>query len=184
MTVLAGQRITASMLNKSYMQADTTTTTVTAASQTRLSSAYTIAANDAQAGTVYKLLATGSGTQGSTIQTIAFRGNTVGGGGLNAITVPSSFAGVSHAFRWHAELVIVIPSTGVAVKPTAFIRGMTVDTAATSNITSFMNEFDPTGGTTIDTTNSWGIQIECAWGSTTGSPTVSCFATVFERGGA
>nr|UXE44743.1 hypothetical protein Hi04_10k_c361_00007 [uncultured bacterium] len=184
MTFVAGQRITASMLNKDYMQADTTTTTVTAATQTRLSTAYTIAANDAQAGTVYKLIAMGSGTQGSTAQTLAIRLNTVGGAGLNAYTIASSFAVISHNFRWHVESVITIPSTGAAVKPILFTRGMTFDATGGSLITSFMNEYDSSGGTTIDTTNSWGLQFECAWGSTIGSPTISCLATVFERGGA
>lgn len=183
-TVTAGQRITPSLFNKQYMLSDNTNTTVTSASQTRLSSAYTIAANDAQVGTVYKLIAWGSGTQGSTAQTLSIRPNAAGGAGLNAYTIPSSLASTSHVFRWHAEIVFTFPSVGSTAKPVLFMRGMVFDVTNGTTQTAFSNEYDTSGGTTIDTTSAWDLQIECAWGATTGSPTITCKGTVFERGGA
>lgn len=179
---VAGQRITASLLNRIYGQADTTATTVTAASQTRISSGYTIPANDAQAGTAYRISCWGTGTQGSTVQTLAFRANYAGGGGFNACTIANSFAGVSHPFRWNAEATLVIPSAGTTIKPSLMLRGIIADTNSSPNsFTPFCSEFDDTNGTTLNTTVAWTLQIECAWGATTGAPTITCKGTLFER---
>lgn len=185
MTYVAGQRLTASALNKQYMLSDNSSTTVTAASQTRLSTAYVIAANDAQVGTVYRLIAFGSGTQATgTARTLSIRPNYAGGGGWNAYTVPATLAAVGNTFRWHAEVVVTFPAIGATAKPILFMRGLIFDVTNGTTQTALSNEFDTTGGTTVDTTSAWALQLECAWGSTTGSPTISCLATVFERGGA
>lgn len=177
-TFLAGQRLTATALNHMYAAGDASTRAVTAATQTQLSSQYVINANDAAIGTAYRLTTWGTGTQGSSAQTIAFRANTIGGSGLNAVTSASSFAATGASFRWWARITTLASQIGSGGTISGFLEGALEQVGVTTGSISFNSEFD---GASVNTTTNWGIEIDCAWGSTTGAPTITCKATLFER---
>ena len=180
MTFLAGQRLTASALNHMYGAGDNTPHTVTAATETTLSSQYVIAANDAAVGTAYRLSCWGTGTQGSSAQTLTFRANTIGGVGLNSVTTASSFCATSQTFRWWARMTCMTSPIGSGGAITGFLEGAVEQVSVTSGSVPFNSEWD---GSSLNTTTNWGIEIDCAWGSTTGSPTITCRGTLFERVG-
>jgi hypothetical protein len=179
-TFLAGQRLTASALNHMYGSGDATSRSVTAASETQLSSQYTIAANDAAVGTAYRLSCWGTGTQGSSPQSISFRANTIGGSGLNAVTTGSGFASASAQFRWWAEMICLASAIGSGGTITGFLRGAVEQISVTTGSVAFNSEWD---GNSVNTAANWGIEIDCAWGSTSGAPTITCKGTLFERVG-
>src|SRR6266487_2478549 len=117
-TATAGQRVTANLLNRIYGMADSNSHTVTAAAQTDLSSVYTIPANDAAVGTAYLMKCGGTGTWGSTQQTLSFRGFLTGSTGLNAVTIQNTAFSASANFRWGAQLLVIFTTVGAA--PTVF----------------------------------------------------------------
>ena len=177
---LAGQRLTAAALNHMYGSGDATTRTVTAASETLISSQYVITANDAAVGVAYRLSSWGTGTQGSSAQTLAFRSNIISGAGLAATTIASGFASTNAGFRWWARMTCLVSAIGSGGTITGFIEGGVVQVSTTNASTNFNAEWE---GGAVNTTTNWGIEIDCQWGSTTGSPTISCAGTLFERVG-
>lgn len=179
-TFLAGNRTTAGLLNHMYAAFDATSHTVTAATQTQLSSQYVIAANDATTSNAYRLTCWGTGTQGSSAQTIAFRANTIGGSGLNSVTTANSFCATSQTFRWWARMTCGISAIGSGGTITGFLEGALEQISVTTGSNPFNSEWD---GNSQNTAANWGIEIDCAWGATTGAPTITCKGTLFERVG-
>jgi hypothetical protein len=180
MPFTAGQRLTAAALNHMYGSGDATSHTVTAATQTQLSSQYVINANDAAVGASYRLCCWGTGTQGSSAQNILFRANRIGGSGLNAVTTGSGFCATSQQFRWWARMTYLVSATGSGGGGTGFLEGALEQISVTTGSVPFNSEWD---GDTVNTAANWGIEIDCAWGSTTGAPTITCKGTLFERVG-
>lgn len=167
--------------------ADTGTQTVTAASATALSATYTIPANDANVGTVYRLTAWGNGTWGSTAQNLAF------GIGFPSTTVFGSnsaigagFSNISLAFRWNCTLWVMCLQTGgsgswngscrldISQNPNAVVPG-----TAANNTTGAA--CGPSSNVTQDTTVDNALSMLGWWGSTTGAPTITCHGTFVER---
>lgn len=178
MPILAGQRLTAGTLNHIYAQADATTRSVTSATFANISSQYVINANDAAVGTAYRLTTWGTGTQGSTPQSLGFRPNTIGGAGISSVAAGSGFAAASQGFRWWARATFVVSTTGSGGALTAFLEAMTVQTGTANAATSYV---DVGSGFAVNTAANWGIEIDAEWAATTGAPTISCAGTLFER---
>lgn len=184
--VLAGQRITAGVLNRIYGQADTTAHTVTGTSFADLSSVYTIPASDAAAGTAYRLTTFGNGTWGSTQQaltvTTALAGTAIGTAPVIASTAFSASAAFD--FRLIATLICVGP--GATATWVAEIAGTVTETANAILPGTAADNTVPLAGcthtaVTQDSTVANTFSIRAKWASTTGSPTLSVVGTLFEK---
>ncbi len=177
----AGQRITAAAINHMYGITDTSVTTPGApTSFTDLSTVYTIPASDAAVGCSYRLTASGYGTQGSTAQTVsvavALAGSTVG----ITPTSGSGFAAVSTAFRWTAIATLTPQTVGSTATWTASIEFVLTQNTAGSNSEPLAGG-SPTSTVTQDSTVANTFSIQMKWGAATGSPTITCSKTTFER---
>jgi len=169
---------------------DTGTQTVTAASATALSATYTIPANDASVGTIYRLSAWGNGTWGSTAQNLAFGIGFPGTSifGSNS-AIGSGFSNVSLAFRWNCTLWVICLATGgsgswhgscrleISQNPNAVVPGTAANNTAGAAC-------GPSSNVTQDTTVSNALCMLGWWGSATGAPTITCHGTFVERLGA
>lgn len=184
--VLAGQRITTDVLNRIYGIADTTAHTVTATTFTDLSSVYQLGANDAQDGTAYRITAVGNGTWGSTQQALtvacALAGTAVG----TTPAIASTALSASAAFDWEfcARLVCVGP--GATATWMASVSGIVTQSAnAVIPGTAADNSVPLAGCThtavTQDSTIADAFSIQAKWAATTGTPTLTCRYTLFER---
>lgn len=178
--VTAGQRLTPAVINHAYSLSDTDVTTVTAASFADLSSVYQIPASNAAVGVAYRLTAAGNGTQGSTAQSIsmgvALAGSTLG------ITPGSGngFAATSTAFRWVAVATLIPVTIGATATWQGSIRfTLTQDTAGSNSLT--LAGGSPTSLPAQDSTTANDFSIQAEWASGTGSPTITCVQTTFER---
>jgi len=150
--------------------ADFTNFTVTAASFTQCSKNWSIPANDPQVGTVYRLTVEGSGTQGSTAQTLTFAlgvsaGNEASAGLLN------TFAAASTNFTFKVVFEVTFITTG---------------SSGTADISTQVQGKNgvATGFTTavaFDTTSAVTLKAQAEWGSTTGAPTFTSYHSVLER---
>ena len=175
---LAGERLTASALNHMYAAADASNRSVTAATMTPISSQYAIDAFDAAVGTTYRLSCWGVGAQGSSAQTLSFRANTIAGSGLNLVTIANSFCATTAQFRWFARMTTTCAATGSGGTITGFLEGLVIQTGVTTPSIQFNSEWT---GSAINTATNWGIEIDCEWGSVTGTPSITCNGTLFER---
>lgn len=184
--VLAGELITADVLNRIYGQADTTSHTITGTSFASASSVYTITASDAQAGTAYRLTCWGNGTWGSTQQVltaaVALASTQIGI--TPAIAATAFAASAAFDFRFEARLVCVSP--GASATWIAEVGGVVTESAnALLPGTAASNTVPFTGCThsavTQDSTVDNVFAIQAKWASATGSPTLTVRATMFER---
>jgi hypothetical protein len=153
------------------------TVTVTAAAQTALTSLWSIPANDAAIGAAYEVTTYGTGTQGSTAQTLTFAagfGSTLGVAN-SGITFPSSFAGTSAAFRWKSKVTATCVTTG---------SGGTWLIACEATVTSAAGDNSGTSvgaAVSFSTTTAENVYVCAAWGSTTGAPTLSSLTSRVAR---
>lgn len=184
--VLAGQRITTAVLNGIYGIADTTAHTLTATTFTDLSTVYQIPAADAQVGTAYRITAVGNGVWGSTQQALtvscALAGTAIG----TAPAVASTAFAASAAFDWEfcARLVCVGP--GAAATWMASVSGILTQSAnAIIPGTAADNSVPLVGCThtavTQDSTVADAFSVQAKWASATGTPTMTCRFTLFEK---
>lgn len=184
--VLAGEEITPSILNRIYGQADTTSHTVNNTTYANLSTAYSIPAGDALVGTAYRLTTFGNGTWGSTQQALTVSATLAGTNIGTAPAIASTAFSASAVFDFEFSIKIVCVSTGTTGTWIASITGganettnpVLPGTAADNTATLFgCTHSAVTQNTTI--ANSWAIQAK--WASATGSPTLACLATIFEK---
>jgi len=167
-----------------YGQADTTSHTVTQAVSNPLSSSFTVVANDMAVNTAYRLTAWGIGTWGSTQQQLTLSLN-YGGVSLTTLAIASTAFAASAAVRWKLTGLLVGASTGSSG---TLFKNITCEISETANPvnpgTAATNAIATTGGSgtsTIDTTIDNAFVFGANWASTTGAPTVTCQATIFER---
>lgn len=168
-------------------QADLTTFTVTAAANTQFSKQWSIPANDASAGTVYRLTVWGSGTQGSTQQTFTptpVLDSTVLVGG-NRTTVPSTLIAISTSFNFRIiyELLILTTGAGGTALPSLTVE-ITQNTGSPTTAQTMALTAGPAASSSIDTTGARTMSCDLTWGSTTGAPTATSKFSLFERLGA
>jgi hypothetical protein len=147
--------------------ADFTNFTVTAATATQCTKAWSIPANDAKVGTVYRLTLTGNGTQGTTAQTLGF----LFSNGDATATIASAFAPASGAFRWKVVMEIHVITTGASGTANYIVTA----TAGVGIQTGY------TQGAAFDSAAAFTLEGESEWGSTTGAPTMTCFDSYLER---
>jgi hypothetical protein len=177
---VAGQKITASLLSLDYAQADANSHTQATASYVDISSAYTVPAGDALVGTCYRITCAGTGTWGSTQQDM----------GINQLFGPSG--NISHlafsasaAFNWSAVCTWVIVTTGVSGTVNGWFDVTATETASVPDglgaATNTLTVTRSASGTTYDTTAAQVLALQTRWASTTGSPTMTCTTTTFEK---
>jgi hypothetical protein len=162
-------------------QADNSTITVTQATPTAASAAYSIPANDAQVDTVYELWCGGNGTWGSTQQAlmpdIAIDGAAISGSPvLDATTF-----NISEAFNWEFTCKIIIGTTGSGGTYKYQLKlSLSSNAHATQNGYTMIRRG---GGLTLNTTISHTLGLMLSWASTTGAPTITNFFSEFQRKG-
>lgn len=184
--VLAGQTITPAVLNRTYGTGDSTQHTVNVATFATLSTVYTIPALDALTGTAYRVSCFGNGTWGSTQQNLSF-GMFLAGTQIGAsVTANSTVFPTSAAFDWEAEFTIWCVTAGSSGTWIGRIRGTLTETANNIVVGTAADNSVPfaagvhtavTQDTTIDNT----FAIQAKWASTTGTPTMTCLSTLFEK---
>lgn len=183
--VLAGQTITPAVLNRIYGTADGVGHTVNNTTFAQLSSSYTIPAGDAGNGTAYRLTTFGNGTWGTTEAiyfTTALAGTAIG----TAPEIAGAEFSSAAAFDFEVESLLICVSNGSSGTWVARIRGtltqsanaITIGTAADNSVS-----FSGTVHTAVtqDTTIADAFAIQAKWAGTTGSPTLTCVGTLFEK---
>lgn len=159
--------------------------TVTQATLTTIASA-TYPANDAEVGSVYELDVEGNGTWGSTAQTLEFQ-VTFGGNAMQNVTLGSAFFAVSTIFRWKVHARVICHTTGTtgtwtsSIEGEASVAGANVLPTAGSQATSGFCVSESTTMVTVNTTVNQTLALQCAWGSTTGAPTLTSRVALFGR---
>lgn len=185
--IAAGQPITADFLNEQYTDADANNTTVTQTTATNLSTAYTIPASDAAAGTAYRVTCWGYGTWGSTQQVLKFAAALAGVVIGSEPAIASTAFSASAAFRWKAVLIVKCTATGTNGTWSMCLDGVLAESAnaelpgtAADNVVPFVGT---TGSTDVtqDTTAANTIAVQAFWASTTGGPAITCTDTFRER---
>jgi hypothetical protein len=187
--ILAGATLVAGegqgQLSQCYGAADTGTTTVVAATLANLSTVYTIPAGEANyAGVAYELTCGGTGTWGSTQQTLQFAMflDTSFGGGSSGKIAAAAFA-ISAAFAWNARMTVVCidgistwqGTMAVTVQETA--SSVNPGTAATNSVPVC----SASGPHTAAIASAVTASIQAQWGSTTGAPTITNSMTTFRK---
>ena len=183
--VLAGQTITPAVLNRIYGMADTVAHTVNNTSYAQLSSSYSIPAGDAQPGTAYQLCTFGNGTWG-TAEAITF---TTALAGTQIGTAPQVAGAVfsnAAAFDFEIWVRLVCASNGSSGTWMSSIKGTLTQSAnaitpgtAADNTVSFAGTTHTS--VTQDTTIADALVIQAKWAGTTGSPTLACAGTIFQK---
>lgn len=184
---VAGQDPTPAALNQYYGAADTGATAVTANSSTRLTTSYSIPANEpAAAESAYEITFGGSGTWGSTQQALSFelslQATTICANG----TIAAGAFAASASFRFHGRALLVCDTTGATG---GFYGSMLVTLTETANNVLPGTAADNTvpladsnsAAVTIDTTSAMAAIVKCHWASATGSPTITNRMTVFRK---
>jgi hypothetical protein len=184
---VAGQKVPASFPNQYYGYADTTATTVTAASQTVLATPYTIPANEPLVGSAYQVHFGGTGVWGSTQQLIGFTFVIQGVTVVNTINAIANTAfSASAGFRYTGYGEFVFQATGASGAVLASLFYTLTETANNVNpgtaSTNTVSVADSNSvASTIDTTAAIAVNVKCGWGGTTGAPTISNRHTIFRK---
>ncbi len=160
-------------------------TVVTAASLTNIASA-TYPAGDAEVGSIYDLEVWGNGSQGSTNQTLEFS-VALGGAAMQNFTIGAGMFGTTGlAFRWHMTARVICVTTGASGTWKSLIFGELSGTgnlipSNSSNPTGAFIQCEQTSTTTKDTTVNQTLSLQCAWGATTGGPSITSRISMFKR---
>lgn len=152
--------------------ASTTTETIAAT--------YTIPANDATAGAVYKITAWGvAGVTGT--PTLTFKSRMGGVSGSSTASIPITAASGVTAKVWRAELYVSILTTGASG---SWSGNLTVEegvSVAGSNPVVAVTRMDGGGTAAINTTISNDLCITLQWSASSGSNTWTCRGFAAER---
>jgi len=151
--------------------ADFTNYTVTEASFTQCSKAWSIPAGDAQAGTTYRLTVSGSGTQGSTARALTFQ---LSDGYAEAI-ISDTFAATSAGFSFKVVFEITVITTG----SDGTANFSCVATAGKNGAGEVTAGFTQAGA--FDTTSAFTFEAQAEWGATGGAPTMTSYQSFLER---
>jgi hypothetical protein len=184
--VLAGQTITPSVLNRIYGTGDTTQHTVNGATLSGLSTIYSIPAGDASAGTAYRITVFGTGEWGSTAQALTFAVALADTAIGQEPVIASSALSTSAVFAFDVTALLICVSSGSSGTWVARVAGTVTQTAnAIVPGTAADNTIPFTGVTTSaaaqNTTVANDFAIMAKWASTTGTPTLTCMGTLFEK---
>lgn len=170
--VVAGQRITAGILNRNYSLTDTTSRTVTAASLTTISGTFTIKANEPQANDMYELVAWGGGSQGSTQQNLTYK-ILAFGAGYSAGTMLGTVIPASQNFRWICRAIITFTTVGASASMLGLTDFRWSQASVNHSATLGAVGTDVGGPASGDTTADGTFALQVNWASTTGAPAIS-----------
>lgn len=146
------------------------------------SSLSTIASDTVSAGAVpgavYEMEAWGNGTQTVANRQTLKMGVALGGNDMTSFVFGSTaFSSADTAFRWTAKVRVVCQTAGPTGTWTSYILATVSDfsgnIAPGNNNESTGTSCENTGSTTVDTTNDATMALRVAWGSTSGSPSLS-----------
>jgi hypothetical protein len=174
-----------SMSNVGAQQGFFPNNTVTAASLQNLAQG-TIPGGDAAVGSIYETEVWGNGVWGSTAQTLQFA-VILGGTTMTNLQLGNSFFTVSTIFRFHVTARAICQTTGATGTWSSLLFGeisafgVNLLPTASGQATGAFTTCESTGTTTQDTTASNTIGLSCAWGATTGGPTITSQVAIFKR---
>jgi hypothetical protein len=173
-------------LSQYYGYADTTQTTVTAASLANLSTVYSIPANEPYAGAAYELTCAGYGTWASSGPQALTLSPLLGSGTITgtARVIAAAAFSASAAFQWWTTIGITC-SDGVS----SWQGSMTGAVAETANAlnpgTAADNSVALAGATSASYTaavsSALSVALQAKWALTTGAPTLTCVRTTFRK---
>lgn len=165
-------------------QSDVGTFTIVATGNNQFSKLWSIPANDASIGTVYRMTLWSGGTQGSTQQSLTVTpvldaAVLIGG---NRTSFPTTIITASTSFNCRAVFELLILTTGVSGTciPSITVY-LTQNTGTPADANSMTITAGPAASSTIDTTASHTLSFDAGWGATTGAPTITSKGTFFER---
>jgi hypothetical protein len=171
-------------LSQYYGLADTTQTTVVAASSMNLSTPYVIPAGEASyAGAAYELSCAGQGQWGSTQQALTFAmylgGGTFGSGSAVAATAFSA----SSNFSWGLVMKLTC-ADGVSawwcdLYGTVSLQNSIVPGVAASNSVALAST--NSGAHLAAVTSPVTVAVQAKWASVTGTPTITNYWTTFRK---
>lgn len=147
-----------------------------------------IPANNAQPNAVYEIECWGSGTQGSTAQTLQFAVG-LGGNTMSSVTLGTNYMIASASFRWYVMVRAICHTNGASGTWSSLIRGelsvngqnLLTSGASSANATNAFVSCEIASTTTVDTTVSEQFGLNAAWGSTTGAPTLTSRVAMYRR---
>jgi len=153
--------------------------TVTQASLTQLTKAWSIPAGDAGVGAHYRITARGTGTQGTTAQALTFAASFGGLTTGTGIQVGTGVLPISDTFAWKLELNAYCVTTGSNatwwVSSEVMLRNTTVGTDV------FAAAAIHTAVLTVASNAAITFEGLASWAATTGAPTITCPLSSFER---
>ena len=183
--ILAGQTLVATTanggLNQYYGNADTTVTTVTGTAYAALSSVYTIPAGEATAGSAYRLTCSGSCVWGSTQQSLGLV-LYINGANVGTPSVDASSFTASATLRWFA-IIEIVSADGVSAWEAGMFGGIAYASQVLTGLVAANNTVSWNDDEPVTANNSSPVTVALAakWASATGSPTISCRRTIFQK---
>lgn len=180
----AGSRVTAGLLNRIYGDGDTTSHVVSAASYADLSTVRTIVAGDADVGTAYRITSVGTAAWGGTQQALSLAIALHAATGTG-VTIANTAFSTSAALHWRISALITCSATSASGSYLTNLQGsinqiasnIAPGTAGTNSVPFSVTQSAVSADTTADMT----FSIQAKWASTTGTPSITCLGTLFER---
>lgn len=161
---------------------DNTNITVTSSTFSDITAGYSIPANDAAVGTCYVLRVIGSGSQGSTGQTLVGQG-LVNASGVAALTMAAATIPTSQTFAFELIVEFNFTTIGASGAGDAFCTLIWNETGvAVGSTVCATNKIRGTFSA-IDTTSTMTLKLQVHWGSTTGAPTITGYRSTLTRQG-
>ena len=181
--ILAGQTLVGGQangqLNQYYGNADTASHTVTAATGTNLSTAYTIPAGEATTASAYELCCGGTGTWGSTAQALTIDAKLNANSLHSGRQIGSNVLSVSTPFVWSACLKIICVD-GVSLWQGSWSLEMNQTTNPGTNANAVIGD-SSTSSVTASVSSPIAVVFQAQWASTTGAPSITCSWTTFRK---
>jgi hypothetical protein len=153
--------------------ADYTTYTVTAGSVTQCTKLWNIPANDAQAGTQYRLTVFGTGTQGSVARALVFQFYSIN---QAQCTFVSTFASANSAFDFRMVCEVTVVSTGTSGSANYSIQGSAGGSNLASTACQGLN-----AAFAYNTQSAFSLGLGSWWNPNTSSPTMTTQISMLER---
>jgi uncharacterized ubiquitin-like protein YukD len=171
--------------NSASINSDLSISTTVASSTTEtVIAVYTIPANDAVVGSVYRLTAWGTASTAGTAPTLKFNGRIGGVAGSIFGTTSAFTCTINQVNRvWKAEILYTVLATGVSGSGFANLEVMeTQSLSGTANPVSGVNiRMDGSAAQTVDSTAAKDLVLTATWGTSSASNTLTCRGYVAER---
>jgi len=169
-------------LNQYYGYADSNASTVTSSTYGNLSTQYTIPAGEAYAGAGYELACGGTGTWGSTQQTMTFQA--IVGTSVLTMAIAAAALSASAGFYWRTLLELEC-ADGVSGWWATFSGSISVSGAPLNPGTAADQAIALAAANssvhTASVSSAISVALQAKWASTTGAPTISNYRTSFKK---